>query len=108
MPWLTRENGNISSVRKLGELTRVVQSDDFDRIIVGREFDLSHWAPIVAASYGLAVHRGLFVYFPRAEGDAWTFAQNLDFAFGVSTVRWNINTTFGQVIMVYFGRGYML
>lgn len=98
LPWLTNENENISSSRKTSEAVRAVQTGDFDRVVVGREFDFSHWTGLALARVGLSRHHGLLVFFPKNEGEAWQFKQNAEFAFPLSRV-WENNTTFGQVIV---------
>ena len=106
LPWLTKENRNVSSARKTNEAVRFAQNGDFDRVIVGREFDISHWSNLAIAQVALIARGGLLVYFPKNEGDAWTFSQNLGFAFPLCRV-WDTNTTFGRVIMVDFGPEYV-
>lgn len=105
MPWLTQENNNIASTKKLNELERLVSSD-YDRVIIGREYDANHWTTNACAQVALAAKRGLMIYFPKSEGDAWTFMQSLEFAFPLSRV-WDVNSTFGRVIMVDFGAEYI-
>lgn len=97
LPWLTKENQTIASARKTNEAVKMVQIDDFDRVIVGREYDFSHWTNLAIAHVGLNKHRGILVFFPKNDGDAWEFKQNVEFAFPLSRV-WESNTTFGRVI----------
>jgi hypothetical protein len=99
LPWLLSENNHVDSARKMNEAVKMVESNDFDKIIVGREFDFSHWTNIAIARVGLNAHRGTLVYFPKTEGEAWQFKQNVEFAFPRSIV-WESNTTFGHVIQV--------
>lgn len=106
LPWLTKENENIVSARKINDAVKLVQNGDFDRIVVGREFDFSHWTALAVARVGLHHQRGILVYFPKNEGDAWQFKQNIDFAFPGSRV-WESNTTFGQVIQAEINGDYI-
>lgn len=99
LPWLTKENVNIASARKVNEAVKIVQIDDFDRVVVGREYDMTHWTSLAIAHVGLNKRRGVLAFFPKNEGEAWTFKQNVEFAFPLSQVR-ESNTTFGQVIQV--------
>lgn len=100
LPWLSRENKNIVSARKLNDAVKIATVDKgFDRLIVGREFDFSHWNNLMIAAAALATNRGVLVYFPKNESDGWAFRRNIEFAYPLSNV-WETGTTFGHVIQV--------
>jgi hypothetical protein len=105
MPWLTKENNNITSVRKVGIASMTVANENFDRIIVGKEYEFKPNELLLQAEIGLSKNRGILIYFPKTEGDAWSFKNNVD-AFYPTARIWESNTTFGQVIQVELNGGY--
>ena len=99
MPWLFNVCGDITAVKKVGELqTLVKEGEEFDKIVVAREANFSH----EMVSYcGLLLSRsenegGQLVVFQADDG--WTTREAVDFYYPECR-SWEIDTTYGRALI---------
>jgi len=104
LPWLTKETNNIVSARRPNEILKALEHD-YDRVIVGREYEIDFKLLLAQAEVALKKHQGVLVVFPAKESDEWQLKNNID-AFNHGSKVWESDTTFGRVVQVELAGGY--
>ena len=95
MPWLFNVCGDITSVKKVSELQRLLdEGKGFSKIVIAREANFVH--EMVSYAGPLMANDGLLVVFQADDG--WTTRESVEFYYPDARF-WELDTTYGRALV---------